>query len=166
MCAAVAEHPAPGQRPGHALNVLACLTLAHMTGRYAATRMTDAPAPPPPPSPSRRRVSLRRLARLPLTMMLTSLLAGLGIVQLSFQLINAGYRSVTWTLQTEEAQRRVKGLERDVQVLQDAEANANTPGYLRELARCQGFVGQDERVVVSPDAPESPGENCKTLRLP
>ncbi|QLG12279.1 cell division protein FtsB [Deinococcus sp. D7000] len=101
-----------------------------------------------------------------MTMMLTSLLAGLGIVQLSFQLINTGYRSVTWTRQTQEAQGRIQGLERDVQVLQDAETNANTPGYLRELARCQGFVGQNERVVVSPDAPESPGENCRALRLP
>lgn len=111
-------------------------------------------------------MTLRRLTRLPLTMMLTSLLAGLGIVQLSFQLINTGYRSVTWTRQTQEAQGRIQGLERDVQVLQDAETNANTPGYLRELARCQGFVGQNERVVVSPDAPESPGENCRALRLP
>lgn len=132
--------------------------------------MTDAPAPPPPPASSRQteggRLTLRRLTRLPLTMMLTSLLAGLGIVQLSFQLINTGYRSVTWTRQTQEAQGRIQGLERDVQVLQDAETNANTPGYLRELARCQGFVGQNERVVVSPDAPESPGENCRALRLP
>lgn len=132
--------------------------------------MTDAPAPPPPPAPSRQpgrsRVTLRRLARLPLTMMLTSLLAGLGIVQLSFQLINTGYRSLSWTRQTQEARGRVQGLERDVQVLQDAATNANTPGYLRELARCQGFVGKDERVIVSPDAPESPGENCRVLRLP
>ena len=132
--------------------------------------MTDAPAPPPPPASSRQteggRVTLRRLTRLPLTMMLTSLLAGLGIVQLSFQLINTAYRSVTWTQQTGETRVRIQGLEQDVQVLQDAETNTNSPDYLRELARCQGFVGKDERIIVSPDAPESPGENCKTLRLP
>ncbi|WP_428194501.1 cell division protein FtsB [Deinococcus saxicola] len=130
--------------------------------------MTDAPPPPPPPQRRAwwRQLSARRLARLPLTMILTSLLAGLGIVQLSFQLINTGYRSVSWTRQTGEAQTNIRGLERDVQVLQDAETNANTPGYLRELARCQGFVGADERIIVSPDAPESPGENCKALRLP
>ncbi|MFK7603367.1 cell division protein FtsB [Deinococcus sp. SM5_A1] len=130
--------------------------------------MTDAPPPPPPPQRRAwwRQLSYRRLSRLPLTMILTSLLAGLGIVQLSFQLINTGYRSVSWTRQTAEAQANIRGLERDVQVLQDAETNANTPGYLRELARCQGFVGADERIIVSPDAPESPGENCKALRLP
>ncbi len=132
--------------------------------------MTDAPAPPPPPSPPRRagwrRLSLRRLARLPLTMMLTSLLVGLGIVQLSFQLINTAYRSVSWTQQTQEVRSRIQGLERDVQILQDAETYTNSPGYLRELARCQGFVGKDERIIVSPQAPESPGENCRALRLP
>ncbi|CAM3573658.1 hypothetical protein [Deinococcus frigens] len=130
--------------------------------------MTDAPPPPPPPQRRAwwRQLSYRRLARLPLTMMLASLLAGLGIVQLSFQLINTAYRSVSWSHQTGKAQVRIQGLERDVQVLQDAEASANTPEYLRELARCQGFVGVDERIVVSPDAPESPGENCKALRLP
>lgn len=99
-------------------------------------------------------------------MMVTSLLAGLGIVQLSFQLGNTVYRSVTGSQQTTEARAQIQSLERDVQVLQDAENNALTPGYLRELARCQGFVGVGERVVVSPEAPESPGENCKALRLP
>lgn len=130
--------------------------------------MTDDSAPPPPPPPHRAGWSglSRRLTRLPLTMMLASLLVGLGIVQLSFQLINTAYRSVTWSQQTQEVRARIGQLERDVQVLQDAETYTRSPGYLRELARCQGFVGQDERVIVSPQAPESPGENCRALRLP
>ncbi|MDV6373117.1 cell division protein FtsB [Deinococcus arenicola] len=131
------------------------------------------PSTPPPPPPSRwavwqlhvRRLA-RRLMRLPLTMMLTSLLAGLGIVQLSFQLVNTAYRSSTGSQQSAEARTHIQSLERDVQVLQDAEDNAVTPGYLRELARCQGFVGVGERVVVSPEAPASPGENCSVVRLP
>ncbi|ANE44692.1 cell division protein FtsB [Deinococcus puniceus] len=98
--------------------------------------------------------------------MLTSLLAGLGIVQLSFQLGLMTYRSITWTQETRAAQTRVQGLERDVQVLQDAERAANDPVYLEQLARCQGFVGAKETVVVSPTAPSTPSENCNARRLP
>lgn len=143
--------------------------------RAAMTAPSPSSSPPPRQNPPRQKwwpqlnlrgLNLQRLARLPLTMMLTSLLAGLGIVQLSFQLGNTVYRTVTGTRQTAEARANIQNLERDVQVLQDAESNANTPGYLRELARCQGFVGTDERIVVSPLAPASPGENCKVLRLP
>ncbi|GGL96996.1 cell division protein FtsB [Deinococcus aerophilus] len=130
--------------------------------------MTDAPPPPPPPRRAVwwRRLSLRRLGRLPLSMMLTSLLAALGIVQLSFQLGNTVYRSVTWTQQTREARASIRQLERDVKILQDARSATLTPDYLRDLARCQGFVGERETVVVSPNAPNNPGENCKALRLP
>lgn len=99
-------------------------------------------------------------------MMLTSLLAALGIVQLTFQLGNTIYRSVTWTAETKETQAHIRQLEHDVTVLQDAQANAGNPDYLRELARCQGFVGVNEKIIVSPNAPDNPGENCKPMRLP
>lgn len=125
--------------------------------------MTE-PASPPPPH--RRGSWWRRAGRLPLAMMLTSLLAALGIVQLTFQLGNTLYRTVTWTQQTRETLAHVQQLERDVRVLQDAQRNASSPAYLRELARCQGFVGAGERNIVSPNAPDSPGENCKEIRLP
>ncbi len=121
------------------------------------------------PTPPRRRTLASRwraLQRLPVTLMLASLLAGLGIVQLSFQLGLMTYRSVTWTQETRAAQMRVQGLERDVQVLQDAERSANDPTYLEQLARCQGFVGAKETVVVSPTAPSTPSDNCNARRLP
>lgn len=108
----------------------------------------------------------REWQRLPVTLILASLLLGLGIVQLAFQLGNTAYRSVTWTRETRETRGRVAGLERDVAVLQEAERSASDPAYLRELARCQGFVGSAEKVVVDLGAPTTPGENCELVRLP
>ncbi|WP_235610305.1 cell division protein FtsB [Deinococcus aerius] len=125
--------------------------------------------PDPPPSPPRGLgARWRQVQRLPLTLILTSLLAGLGIVQLSFQLGNLAYRTATWTRETRQTQARIRGLERDLRLLRDAERAAQDPAYLEVLARCQGFVGENEEVVVAPGAPETPGElqNCMTLRLP
>ncbi|GHF50163.1 hypothetical protein HNQ07_002896 [Deinococcus metalli] len=125
--------------------------------------MDDAPAPPP----ARPRGSWwRQATRLPVAMMLTSLLAALGIVQLSFQLGNTAYRTVTWSRETKDTRARIALLERDLQILRDAKTALNDPAYLRAMARCQGFVGLKETVVVSPDAPAVPGENCQMAPLP
>lgn len=127
-------------------------------------RRMEPGAPLSPPAP---RGSLwRRVGRLPLSMMLASVLAALGIVQLSFQLGNTAYRSLTWSAQTRETHARIRSLERDVKILEDAERNASNPDYLREQARCQGFVSAQEQVVVATNAPENPGENCQVVRLP
>ena len=133
--------------------------------------VTDIPPPPVPPARAswwqRTERRIQRLQRLPLTMMFASLLAALGIVQLTFQLGNSVYRSVTWRQDTRATLARTATLERDVRVLQDAVKANQDPTYLRALARCRGFVGTNERVVVASDAPETPpGENCKALRVP
>lgn len=99
-------------------------------------------------------------------MILTSLLAGLGIVQLTFQLGNSVYRSVTWSRETREIQARVLTLEHDVQILREAEVYTSTPEYMREQARCSGYVGIQEKVVVARAAPQMTGEPCKVVRLP
>lgn len=127
-------------------------------------RMDDAPAPGTAHRP--RGSWLRRAGRLPVAMMLTSLLAALGIVQLTFQLGHLTYRSLTWSAETRETQARIAGLRSDIQTLKDAQAAALDPNYLRQLARCEGFVGEKEKVIVSPDAPELSGENCQPVRLP
>lgn len=121
-----------------------------------------------PAAPRRRTLAARwhALHRLPITLMVASLLAGLGIVQLSFQLGLIAYRTTTWTQETNATQSRVRGLEQDVRVLQDAERSASDPVYLEQLARCQGFVGATETVVVSPSAPSTPSDNCAVRRLP
>lgn len=108
----------------------------------------------------------RQLSRLPIIMMLASLLLGLSIVQLTFQIGNSVYRSVTWKQETRETLKQVKQLQRDVNILKDAERMASDPTYLEQLARCQGFVGGKEEVVVATSASSSPGENCSAVRLP
>lgn len=124
------------------------------------------PDPPPTPPPRGPGARWRQVQRLPLTLMLTSLLAGLGIVQLSFQLGHLAYRTASWARETWGTQARIHGLERDLRLLRDAERAAQDPAYLEVLARCQGFVGEKEEVVVAQGAPETPGEICVTLRLP
>ncbi|WP_229783976.1 cell division protein FtsB [Deinococcus sedimenti] len=125
--------------------------------------MTDLPPPPPP-----RRDWWRRLQRLPLSMMLASALLALGIVQLTFQVGHSLYRTTTWTRDTEAAQARIRDLERDIEELQDAVAAAQTPEHLRELARCEGFVGVTEKKIVARSASpqDGPTEICKILRVP
>lgn len=108
----------------------------------------------------------RQLQRLPLNFILLSLLVGAGIVQLSFQVGQMAYRAVTWTQETKAARERIAKLERDITILQEAKAAAQNPQYLETLARCQGFVGKDERVIVAHGAPETPSETCHPLRLP
>lgn len=125
-----------------------------------------APDPPPSGPAPGLRARWRQVRRLPFTLMITSLLAGLGIVQLSFQLGNLAYRTVIWTGETRAAEARIGALERDVRVLREAAAAAQDPAYLEQLARCQGFVGTEEEIIVAVGAPETPGENCAVRRLP
>lgn len=133
---------------------------------------TGAASPDPdfPPLPFIQRGSWagrwRRLSRLPVTLMIASLLLGLGIVQLTFQLGNTAYRSLTWRQETRQTKARVAALQQDVNILRDAEKAAQDPAYLEELARCQGYVGHNENVVVATTAPTTPGENCQAVRLP
>ena len=116
--------------------------------------------------------------RLPLTMMIASLLAALGIVQMSFLLGQSVYRTLTWTQQTGQALGQQAQLQQDVQVLQEAVAKASDPEYMNALARCIGYVGKNEQVVVAQSAQDpgvaqdqstqdlSPGGNCDPVRLP
>ncbi|TSA87911.1 cell division protein FtsB [Deinococcus detaillensis] len=104
--------------------------------------------------------------RLPLTMMIASLLAALGIVQMTFLLGQSGYRYLTWTQQTALARSQQTQLEQDVTVLQDAKAKASDPDYMDALARCIGYVGKTEQVVVAQSAEESLSGNCDPVRLP
>ena len=104
--------------------------------------------------------------RLPLTMMIASLLFALGIVQMTFLLAQSSYRYITWTQQTREVQTQEAKLKRDVQILQDAVAQSGDPEYLDALARCLGYVGKDETVVVAKSASPTSAGNCAPLRLP
>ena len=105
--------------------------------------------------------------RLPLTMMIASLLAALGIVQMSFLVGQSVYRCLNWTQQTGQALEQQAQLQQDVQVLEGAKARASDPEYMNALARCIGYVGKNEEVVVAQGAQVSPtGGNCDPVRLP
>lgn len=129
----------------------------------------DAPAPPSPPGPDWRsslRWRWRRLLRLPLSLMIATLLLSLGSVQAVYQMGNIAYRSWLWKGETAEVQTRVDRLESDVRVLKAAERAGNDPAYLETLARCQGFVRRGEKVIVATSAPAAPSEICAPVRLP
>lgn len=109
--------------------------------------------------------------QLPLTLMIACLLCGLGSVQLTFQLANSLYRTQSRLNETRAVQRDVAALKRDLRVLSEVQAHASDPEALRQMARCLGFVGVGETVVLVRQ-PNEPGQagvqepNCQAIRLP
>lgn len=109
----------------------------------------------------------RPLERLPLTMILASVLLAGGIVQLSFQIVNMVYRTTIWIEEARQTEARVNQLVKDVNTLKAAKRAANDPVYLEQLARCQGYVrAQGEKILFDPDASEENNYNCQPVRLP
>ncbi len=106
------------------------------------------------------------LGRLPLSMLIASVLAGLGIVQTSFLLVQEVYRAAQWSRETVQARREVAQLQQDIAVLKSVQAHADDPAYLTELARCQGFVGGRDQVIVDQKARPSEAGNCDITPLP
>ncbi|MFC4454386.1 septum formation initiator family protein [Deinococcus sonorensis] len=104
--------------------------------------------------------------QLPLTLMLASALAALGSVQMTFLIGNSLYRHYAWQAETRTVQREVAQLRQDLRVLQDTRAHGSDPDYLSAMARCLGFVGTGETVVVAQGATDGPGGNCDPVRLP
>ena len=111
-------------------------------------------------------IGWRRFQRLPLLMILTSFLAALGMIQTSFQIGHMIYRSVIWNAENAVAQKNIRELERDIANLKAAQTSLNDSVYMSELARCQGFVGADEAVIIDPQAPKTQGDNCAAIRFP
>ena len=120
----------------------------------------------PPQLTKGLRTYLRKIEQLPITLMLASVLAGLGIVQLTFHLGNMAYRTSTWLHDTQATRERIVALENDIRTLRAAEQATSDPAYLEILARCQGFVGETEKVIVATTAPDVSSENCIIHRIP
>ncbi|RTR30925.1 cell division protein FtsB [Deinococcus radiophilus] len=99
-------------------------------------------------------------------LMTTCLLCAVGAVQTAVHLGTGVYRSMTWTEQTREAEAENDRLRNDIQILKDAKVQLNSPQYLEQLARCWGYVGRDEAVLVAEYDPENVGANCDEYRLP
>ena len=106
------------------------------------------------------------LRGVPLSMLIASALAALGIVQTSFLLVQEGYRAAQWSRESRQARREVAQLQQDIAVLQQVQAHADDPAYLTELARCQGFVGGHDTVVVDQQARAPEAGNCDITPLP
>lgn len=99
-------------------------------------------------------------------MMIACLLAGLGAVQLTFLIGNGLYRSYVWQAQTRAVKVEIAALNTDLRVLKEARAHADDPQELQAQARCLGFVGKGETVVVAQDAPDGASNNCDAVRMP
>ncbi|GHG03305.1 hypothetical protein GCM10017783_14660 [Deinococcus piscis] len=128
------------------------------------------PTDSPTPAPARRPVRLGRLwaqvGRIPLMAVMLSVLCGLGIVQTLVHIGTGVQRSVTWRQEAQATQAENARLRQDIQILNDAKVQLNSPQYLEQLARCWGYVGQGEKVLVVEDAPATVGSNCDEYRLP
>ena len=127
------------------------------------------PAAPPPDTPPRssgRKGWWQQLGRVALMPMMLSVLCGLGIIQTVFHIGNGVYRSVTWSEEAQATQAENERLKRDIQILQDARVQLNSPQYLEQLARCWGYVGRDEQILVVEDVDVRVGSNCDEYRLP
>ncbi len=99
-------------------------------------------------------------------MVIACLLAGLGTVQLTFLIGNGLYRAYVWQQQTRTVQGQIAALNIDLRVLREAQAHADDPQELQAQARCLGFVGKDETVVVAQDAPAGSSNTCDAVRMP
>ncbi len=108
----------------------------------------------------------RFMKRPPILMIIASVLAGLGIVQMTFLVGQSLYRTVSWSAQSRALHAENDQLRRDIGVLEMVRAHLNDPDYLRELARCQGFVGEGEQVVLAENARMPENGNCDKVELP
>ena len=106
------------------------------------------------------------MKRVPLLMVVASVLAGLGIVQMTFLIGHALYRNAQWNQEIRSERAAVITLRRDINVLDTVGDRVNDPAYLAELARCQGFVGGREKVVVDEKAVAPKQGNCEPVQLP
>lgn len=114
----------------------------------------------------RLRESWRAVQRWPIILMLASLFLGLSIVQLTFHFAHTIYRSMTWSQDITSFKTRIAKLEADINMLEDANKNVGSDEYMEQLARCEGFVKEDEQIIVAQNASEASGSTCVTHRVP
>ena len=105
--------------------------------------------------------------RLPLSLMIACLLAALGTVQMTFLIGNGLYRNHMWQQEIRSVKLDTLALNTDLRVLNEALAHADDPQELQAQARCLGFVGRSETVIVDQNAQGGTGgNNCDAVRMP
>ncbi len=81
---------------------------------------------------------------------LLGILLALGIAQMTLLIGSAAYQTFRWESQIRVAEGQVHALKRQVAVLSKGVTAMQNSAYLRELARCFGFVGAADRILVDP----------------
>ncbi|WP_051964596.1 septum formation initiator family protein [Deinococcus misasensis] len=104
------------------------------------------------------------MKRPPILMVILSVLAGLGIIQMTVLIGYSIYRTVEFHQQINELEGRVSLLKQDVADLKNMRQKSYDPEFLRQLARCQGFVGEKEEILVDKNARQDVNE--AECRLP
>lgn len=105
------------------------------------------------PAPKRPAASRRPAGTGLLTVV--CVVVSLGIVQQVFLLGQSVVRTAQWVMDARAEQALITELREDVRALRDVVSQSAAPEGMRELARCQGFVGMDEDVLV--DVAAAPG---------
>jgi len=103
---------------------------------------------------------------MPVLMVIASILAGLGIVQMTFLVGHGLYRTTIWNQERAELRVQIQRLQQDIRTLESVRDRADDPAALENFARCQGFVGKNERVVVDENATVPREGNCESVPLP
>ncbi len=99
--------------------------------------------------------------------MIACLLAALGTVQMTFLIGNGLYRNYIWQQEVRNVKLDLAALNTDLRVLNEARTHADDPQELQAQARCLGFVGTNETVIVDQNAQGGTGgNNCDAVRMP
>jgi predicted signal transduction protein with EAL and GGDEF domain len=84
--------------------------------------------------------------RVPATLMIV--VAALGLLQITALILLTLYRHFDWSYQADQKRVTVQQLQLEVKELRERVRLSSDPAYLEGLARKQGFIQDDERVIV------------------
>jgi cell division protein FtsB len=95
-----------------------------------------------------RSTSLLRSAREHIPATLFTVVAALGLLQITALILLTLYRHFDWSYQAEQKRAVVQQLQLEVKELRERQKLSSDPAYLEGLARKQGFIREGERVIV------------------
>lgn len=103
-------------------------------------------------------------------LMLSCGVFALGSVQTVFHLAGGVMRARAWQEQTAGTLHNNERLLEEINILRSAKTQLAGDSYMEEIARCWGYVGAGERVIISAAHSETArlptASNCQEYRLP
>jgi cell division protein FtsB len=111
-------------------------TTFHKNSCYTASPVTN------------RGTSLLRAAREHIPATLFTIVAAVGLLQITALILLTLYRHFDWSYQAEQKRAVVQQLQLEVKELRERQKLSSDPAYLEGLARKQGFIRDGERVIV------------------